>query len=163
VSDISASSQARTILVEVVLLSECGGVLRYRARREALGRGVHPDDLAVGLTGLTLCTPGAFLHSTSWRYEDGMLVLSYVALPDQVPLATRPVNVDAMVVSNSPLVPSPCAVELDAVAAHACRHLALLPTTDPVAVEAAAAAPQLWALIGKLPAGDAGGIGSLAP
>jgi hypothetical protein len=162
VSDISASSQARAIFVEVVLLSERDGVLRYRTRREALEGGVHPDDLAVALAGLTLCIPGAFLHSTSWRYEDGAIVLSYAALPDPVRLATRPVDADAMVVSASPLVPSPSAVRLDAVTAHACRHLALLLTTDPVAVEAAAEAPQLWALIGKVPAGPAGALGSLA-
>ena len=161
-SDISASAQARAIFVEVVLLSERDGVLRYRAEREALDGGVHPDDLAVALTGLTLCTPGAFLHSTSWREEHGALVLSYAALPDPVPQATRPVVVDAMVASGSPLVPSPCAVDLDAVAAHACRHLALLLTTDPVAVEAAAEAPHMWGLIAKLPAGTAGALGSLA-
>ena len=153
-----------TISVEVVGLSERDGVLHYRVRREMLADGVHPDDLALGLAGLTLCTPGALLHSTSWRYENGTLVLTYAALPDAAPAdQTRPVDVDAMVVSTSPLVPSPCAIDLDAVAAHACRHLALLLTTDPVTVEAAAAAPAIWALIGKLPAGPAGALSGLAP
>lgn len=148
--------------MEVVLLCERDGVLRYRMRRDDLEDGVHPDDLAFGLAGLTLCTPGALLHSTSWRYEDGTLVLTYAALPDPARQGTREVDVDAMVVSTSPLVPSPCAIDLDAVAAHACCHLALLLTTDPVAIEAAAAAPAIWSLIGKLPAGPAGALGGLA-
>lgn len=162
VSDISANSQARTISVEVVLLSERDGVLRYRVRRDVLEDGVHPDDLAFGLAGLTLCTPGGLLHSTSWRYESGSVVLTYAALPDLWPQATRRVEVDAMAVAASPLMPSPCTVDIDAVAAHACRHLALLLTTDPVAVEAAVAAPAIWTLIGKLPAAPAGALSGLA-
>lgn len=145
-------------------MSERDGILRYRTVREGLEDGVHPDDLALSLAGLTLCTPGALLHSTSWRHENGSLVLTYIALPD--PAANGPddgvVNIDAMVVSNSPLMPSPCTVDRDAVAGHGVRHLALLLTTDPVIAEAAAAAPRIWALIGKVPAGPAGAFRSLA-
>jgi hypothetical protein len=162
VADISASSQARATSVEVVLLSERDGVLRYRVRRDVLEDGVHPDDLALGLAGLSLCTPGALLHSTSWRHENDTLVLTYAALPDLWPQSTRRVEVDAMAVAASPLMPSPCTVDIEAVAAHACRHLALLLTSDPVAIDAAAAAPALWTLIGKLPAAPAGALRDLA-
>lgn len=150
--------------MEVVRLSERDGVLRYRVVREALTPGVHPDDQAVCMAGLTLCTPGALLHSTSWREENGTIVLTYAALPDPDPRSaeTRPVNVDAMVASSSPLVPSPCGLDLDAVAAHAGRHLALLLTADPVTIEAAVAAPRIWALIAKLPAGTARVLNRLA-
>jgi len=163
VSDISASLQRRTISVEVVLLSELEGALRYRTRRDRLEGDLHPDDLAFALAGLTVCTTGALLHSTSWRHERDTLVLTYVALPDPSPLPdSRMVIADAMVVSNSPLVPSPYSVGLDAVATHACRYLALLLTSDPVVIEAAADAPRLWALIRKISAGPAGAFGSLA-
>lgn len=145
------------------MLSEREGVLRYRIRCAVLQDDIHPDDLALDLAGLTLCTPGALLHSTSWRYADGALVLTYAALPDPAAQGTRGVNVDAMVVSTSPLVPSPCTIDHDAVAAHAARHLALLLTTDAVTMEAAAAAPAIWALIGKLPAAPADALRGLAP
>ena len=149
--------------MEVVLLSERDGVLCYRVCREELEDGVHPDDLALSLAGLTLCTPGALLHSTSWRYDAGTLVLTYAALPDPEPAESRAVDVDAMVISGSPLVPSPYAIDRDAVAAQACRHLARLFATDPVTIEAAAAAPGIWTLIGKLLTGPAGALGLLAP
>jgi hypothetical protein len=158
VPDISALPQPRTISVEVVLLAERGEVLHYRTRREELDDGVHPDDLALSLAGLTLCTPGALLRSTSWRHEADGLVLTYAALPDPAPEGPSEsiVNVDATVASTSPLISSPCSVDLDAVAAHACRHLALLLTTDPVVAEAAAARQRIWELIGKIPAAPEG-------
>lgn len=147
------------VIVEVIALSESDGSLRYRVRRAALDEGLHPDDLAIRLSGLSLCTPGALLHSTSWRYDTGTLVLTYAALPDPNPdQAAAQVAADAMVIARNPLVPSPPRIDVDAVAAHACRHLALLVTTDPVVADAATYLPQLWQLIAKLPAGCAGGL-----
>lgn len=144
--------------VEVLLFSEAGGLLRFRAVRERLDPATHPDDLARGLSGLTACTPGAALHSTSWRYEDAGVVLTYAALPDPRPWDTRPVVLDAMVSGAGPLSPSPIALDLGAVAAHACRHLALLVTTDDDVALAARELPGLWDLVTKLPPAVAGGI-----
>ena len=144
--------------VEVLLLSEADGLLRFRSVRERLHPAMHPDDLARGLSGLTACTPGAALHSTSWRYADEGVVLTYVALPDPRPLGTRAVVLDAMVTGTGPLTPSPVALDLGAVAAHACRHLALLVTTDGDVALAAREMPGLWDLITKLPPAVAGGI-----
>ncbi|WP_027346130.1 hypothetical protein [Hamadaea tsunoensis] len=142
--------------VEVLLFSEADGLLRYRAAAADRPPGVHPDDLAIDLSGLTLCTPGALLHSTSWRYAADRIVLTYAALPDPWPRDVLPVPSDAMVVSASPLMPSPATVDVAAVATHAVRHLALLVTTDPVVAAAAVEAPELWALIAKQPPGPAG-------
>jgi len=146
-------------IVEVVLLSAEAGTLRYRTVSAPLPAGPHPDDLALRLSGLTLCTPGAVLHSTSWRFEREAVVLTYAALPDPAPQpgAAR-VAVDRMVSGGAALAPSPPAVDPDAVAAHAARHLALLVGTDPVVAEAAALQPEIWDLLAKLPAGLAGAL-----
>jgi hypothetical protein len=155
--------------VEVVLLSATGGRLRYRVRRQRLDAGVHPDDLARRLSGLTVCTPGAVLHSTSWRHTDDGVVLTYAALPDPSPdgdggdrTGGTDVAVDAMVAGAGPLTPSPAVVDAAAVAAHACRHLALLARTDDDVALAARARPDLWEPIGKLPPSCAGGLAPVA-
>ncbi|SNT13068.1 hypothetical protein SAMN05421812_103303 [Asanoa hainanensis] len=145
-------------IVEVVLLSAADGALRYRTVSSALPAGVHPDDLALHLSGLTLCTPGATLHSTSWRFESESVVLTYAALPDPSPTTTLPLSPDRMVTGRAALAPSPPDVDTDAVAAHAARHLALLTVTDPVVAAAATAQPDLWDLLAKLPAGLAGAL-----
>ncbi|GIF74521.1 hypothetical protein [Asanoa siamensis] len=145
-------------IVEVVLLSADRGMLRHRTVRAPLPSGPHPDDLALHLSGLTLCTPGATLHSTSWRFVDRAVVLTYAALPDPSPSDTEPLAPDRMVIGGAALAPSPPHVDADAVAAHAARHLALLATTDPVVAAAAAAQPELWDLLAKLPAGLAGAL-----
>jgi hypothetical protein len=146
----------RVPAVEVLLLSEQDGVLRYRTAVAELPDGIHPDDVAIELSGLTLCTPGALLHSTSWRFDGERIVLTYAALPDPAPVAAVPVAADAMVVSASPLTPSPQGVDASAAATHAVRHLALLLSTDAIVAAAAAEAPVLWDLIGKLQPGPAG-------
>jgi len=63
--------------VEVLLLSERDGVLHYRAQRAPLPPDWHPDDLAFCLAGMAMCDRTALLHSTSWRYEDGAVVLTF--------------------------------------------------------------------------------------
>jgi hypothetical protein len=145
-------------IVEVVLLSAAGGALCYRTESAALPPGVHPDDLALHLSGLTLCMPGATLHSTSWRFAAESVVLTYAALPDPAPADTNPLSPDRMVTGHAALAPSPPKVDTDAVAAHAARHLALLAQTDPVVAAAAAAQPHLWDLLAKLPTGLAGAL-----
>jgi hypothetical protein len=143
--------------VEVVLLSQYDGRLRYRMVRAGLKTEAFPDDVALGLSGLKLCTPGGLLHSTSWRHTPESLILTYAALPDPRPdLSTADVAVDGMRSGTAPLVPSPPSIDEDAVAAHACRHLALLRTTDDLAADAAREQPELWTLIGKLTPGTAG-------
>ncbi|WP_117211052.1 hypothetical protein [Allorhizocola rhizosphaerae] len=135
--------------IEVLALSERDGCLRYRRLVADLREGVHPDDAARALSGLTACTPGGVLHSTSWRYEPGAIVLTYAALPDpRADLPTALVQTDA-VATGAPLAPSPARLDIDAVAAHACRHLAQLAVTDYGIAGAAKAQPDLWELIAK--------------
>jgi len=145
-------------IVEVVLLSAAGGAVHFRTVSAPLPVGPHPDDLALHLSGLTPRTPGATLHSTSWRYAAGSVVLTYAALPDPAPTGTTALSPDRMVIGGAALAPSPPRVDADAVAAHAARHLALLAGTDPVIAAAASLQPHLWGLLAKLPAGLAGAL-----
>lgn len=145
------------VTVEVLALSEVSGRLHFRRVGHALTSGAHPDDVARRLCGLTACTPGAILHSTSWRYDAGAVVLTYAALPDPDNAGSEAVPADEYAVGG-PLTPSPARISLGAVAAHACRHLALLAGTDPEVGAAAKAQPQLWELLGKLTPAVAGGL-----
>jgi hypothetical protein len=104
---------------------------------------------------LTLSDHGALadtavLHSTSWRVDGPVVILTYVALinvPDAVRLAwpnARPVSMDAVkTVGPAPAhdpagPPSPRYID---VLKHAIRHLAFLRDTDPTTY---AAFPPHW-------------------
>mgnify|MGYP006976748855 FL=1 len=140
-------SPATGPVVETVLLSAGRGRLWYRVRRSDLGAAV-PDEVARRVSGLAAGEPAGLLHSTSWRFEAGRVVLTYVALPDAAPgPGLRPVPLESRSASAGPLAPSPVSVSMDDVAVHACRHLAYLRHTDPLVRRRAEAAPQLWALI----------------
>ncbi len=137
-----------SVVVEAVLLSAVAGKLHYRVRSAELPDGGHPDALARDLTGLTV---EGLLHSTSWRFDRGAVVLTYAALPDPQPLGSQPLDATR----PTPYAIDPLAPALDGVsphdaAVHAGRHLAYLRQTDPVVALAAACAPELWDLIGEL-------------
>lgn len=126
-------------LVEAVLLGARSGRLYFRTVGRRLGDGEHPDACARDLAG-----PGvSLLHSTSWRYMAGEIVLTYAALPDPSPGGV-PVPDIPTTPATDPLAPSPAEVRPEAVAAHACRHLAFLRHTDPTV---ATHATELWDLI----------------
>lgn len=150
------------VIVEVILLSERDGSLRFRDERAAVSGGAHPDDVARQLAGLSPCTEGGLLHSTSWRVEDDAIVLTYAALPDLRPDGTRAVRSDATTSGAHPLAPSPAVVDVDAVAAHACRHLAMLAVTDDAVEDACRLLPRLWEPLRKLSPVPAGGLSAVA-
>lgn len=140
-------SRAPATVVETVLLSAGHGQVWYQVRQADLGAAA-PDEVARRLSGLAAGDAAGLLHSTSWRFEAGRVVLTYAALPDPVPgPCLRPVPLLPRSASVGPLAPSPELVSTDDVAAHACRHLAYLRHTDPLVRRRAQAAPQLWALI----------------
>ncbi len=149
------------VFVEAILLSARDGGLRFRQCRAAVTGGAHPDDVARQLARLSPCTEGGLLHSTSWRVEDGVVVLTYAALPDLDPQHTRPVRLDAMTSGPHPLAPSPATVDLDAVAAHACRHLAMLADTDGTVAAATRLLPHLWEPLRKLVPVPAGALAAV--
>ncbi|GAA1642349.1 hypothetical protein GCM10009828_083800 [Actinoplanes couchii] len=122
-----------------------GARLTYRVSEHRLDGDVHPDEVARRLAGSGQVD---VLHSTSWRFEAGRIVLTYVALPDPDPHDATDLDPATGIVSgDDPLSPSPAHVERTAVAAHACRHLAFLRHTDPLVAGAALRQPRLWALL----------------
>lgn len=147
---------AHRVAVEVLALR--GDPLAYRRRIAALQPESLPDDAAAALLG-GLPRDGV-LHSTSWRRDPAWgLVLTYVALPDERAADTPAVPLGDLAVTSGqdPLSPSPAAVSVDQVAAHAVRHLALLRHTDGPVADALGRHPALDAAIAAvdpLPAGQ---------
>ncbi|MFI5938194.1 hypothetical protein [Actinoplanes sp. NPDC051494] len=134
------------VVVETFVLGSVDAQVTYRAARRGLSGGEHPDAAARELAGVG---PDGLLHSTSWRFAEGRIVLTYAALPDPEPWtatvlrgAGRPPAAGA-----DPLTPSPERVGDADVVAHACRHLAFLHGTDPVVAATAEQHPALWELL----------------
>jgi hypothetical protein len=130
--------------VELILLSLGPGGLRFRSVSAPLDRGTHPDTVARALSGLGPDDGAALIHSTSWRFCGGRIILTYAALPDPAPYGAHPVPLWPAAGSGQALAPSPGDLEPADVAVHACRHLAYLHRTDPLVAHCAAAAPALW-------------------
>lgn len=132
-------------VVEVFRLGMRDARLTYRVSQHRLTGDVHPDVVARRLAGSGQVD---VLHSTSWRFEAGRILLTYVALPDPDPRDAVTLDPSAEIAAGEdPLSPSPERIERSAVAAHACRHLAFLRHTDPVVASAASLQPRLWELI----------------
>ncbi|GAA2574511.1 hypothetical protein GCM10010435_57590 [Winogradskya consettensis] len=140
------------VAVETLLIGVHDGHLTYRAAEEGLADNEHPDAAARRLAGfgspLGSLGSGRLIHSTSWRFDAGRIVLTYAALPDPDPAtAQRFPASGAMTATGTALDPSPPHVDRADVIAHAARHLAFLHRTDPAVAEAALEQPPLWALL----------------
>ncbi|TMG26501.1 MAG: hypothetical protein E6H97_08345 [Chloroflexi bacterium] len=115
---------------------------------------VHGDSLRIGLAPASSpgdeviaamrwypLTPRA-VHSTSWRSEEGRVILTYVAAvepPDQLP----PDSLETLAVGRAELargeaMAAPLAIGVGAVLEHALRHLAWLIRDDPAIATALA-------------------------
>lgn len=144
------------VAVEVVALRCADGALAYRVVRTLLPRGEHPDAIARGLVGFEAGEPSGVLHSTSWRCEDGIVVLTYVACPDRS-AAPADALVPPLLAQGTPTQPAPPELDMPQVAAHAVRHLAFLAERGEF-VECVRAERTLWDAIRGLdpsPAGEA--------
>ncbi|MFY1692871.1 hypothetical protein [Plantactinospora sp. WMMB782] len=152
------TASAVPVEVETILLSAVSGELRFRVRTGALTEGEHPDGVARDLAGLSRRGPDVLLHSTSWRFQNTGIVLTYVALPDPHPKADQstPVEPLPVVSQEDPLAPTPAIVRLVDVAVHACRHLAFLRHTDPLVAARADELPDLWRHISRFSPAVAG-------
>ena len=151
---------ALSVVVETLLLGTHDGHLTYRVARRSLHGDEHPDAAARRLAGFAEGGPpgGGILHSTSWRFASGQIVLTYAALPDPDPRSAAILHAPAEPAHGvDPVAPSPPQVGQADVVAHACRHLAFLHDTDPVVTAAGRRHPQLWTLLGEFrpePAGQ---------
>ncbi len=112
--------------VELIAARLQGDRLRYLVDRQACAIGLDPDETARAATAeLFPAVPlrRFVVHSTSWRYERGCLLLTYLAYSDELPFEELPQVLprDADAVGKG--IPS--------VAAHAIRHLAFLSSQEP--------------------------------
>lgn len=162
-------ARAAAVAVETLLLGARDGRLTCRVFRQDLSGSEHPDAAALRLAGFADGGRreggggeggggegegggggggGGILHSTSWRFAAGQIVLTYAALPDPDPRGAAVVEPAlAPAGGGDPLVPSPPRVEQAEVVEHACRHLAFLRRTDPIVALASAEQYRIWALL----------------
>lgn len=102
-----------------------GDRLRFVVARRACATA-DPDAIArEGMEQLfpTLSLDRVVLHSTSWRYEDGILTLTYLGYSDELPIDPLPLVLKTGAHADGD--------GADAVVAHAVRHLAFLVHQDP--------------------------------
>lgn len=135
------------VRVQLLRMGVVGDVLRWRASQVPLAAHGTPDQAARELAGLNGIPPATHiaLHSTSWRHEAGVVLLTYALFPDESATgAWSPVPVH-VVVSADRLHPSPLELHNGHVAAHAARHLAdLADGRDPHLTACAQRAPDVW-------------------
>jgi len=148
-------------VVETVLFSVQAGRLAFRVRRKRLSGGDHPDALARRLAGLDRASDRAgLLHSTSWRFEGGVVVLTYAAVPDPTPIGASPLDPErGAPYPMDPLAPGAVRLTPHDVAGHAGRHLSYLRRTDPLVARAADGQVELWDAIGRYEPALAGALG----
>ncbi|MFB9184986.1 hypothetical protein ACFFX1_43285 [Dactylosporangium sucinum] len=157
------------VRVEVLVVGVRDATVHYRRVCAALPRDTHPDAAAAGLAAPARgvqrdgphpgWAPLTLLHSTSWRFDAGAVVLTYLAVLDGTAAAdSAPLVSRALAHSGDPAAPSPAQVPVDAVAAHALRHLAWLRERDEVAAAALAGVPALWDALDDVTPAPAGAL-----
>ena len=112
--------------VELIAARFEGDRLRYSVVRRACAVEIDPDETA--RSGTASLFPGlpmrrVVVHSTSWRYEQGTLLLTYLAYSDELPFDDLPhvLPRDAKAVGTG----------VASVVAHAIAHLAFLAGQEP--------------------------------
>jgi len=93
----------------------------------------HPNQAVVASLAKHDIAPRA-VHSTSWRYDRGRLILTYLAVLDGA--VKPPEGMDSVEVRRTDLARGsatgpPASIEIDSVVEHALRHLAWLLRDDP--------------------------------
>jgi hypothetical protein len=115
------------IVVEMIAARLVGDEVRYEcAERESKG-SIDPNetanaDLASRFPGLVL--DDAVVHSTSWRYDEDHIVLTYLGYSEHLEPKALTHHFPVANVKDPEEGP-------DSVAAHAVRHLAFLVREDP--------------------------------
>jgi len=94
------------------------------------GHGEHPIDTVRRLAGSAM--PGLrLLHSTSWRFERGAVVLSFLVVMDESRIGEfETVPVHRVDLARSTATEAPPAIGYEQVLEHALRHLAWLAKED---------------------------------
>jgi hypothetical protein len=113
--------------VELILARIDGDRLRYLVTRHPCGAHTDPDRRARSAMVRMfrrVSLRRAVVHSTSWRYDDGLLILTYLGYSDALPVGDLPLLL--------PLDAPVTGAGVSVVAAHAVRHLAFLTRQDAV-------------------------------
>ena len=103
-----------------------------------------PGEAAASAIG-QLATSALVVHSTSWRFQSGNLVLTYIAVIANAEAAIggfQAIRVRRQDIGRGTATAPPQAVTLGEVVEHALRHLAWLARDDP---SITAALPEDWA------------------
>jgi hypothetical protein len=120
------------VIVEVVMSRVSTDEMRYSISKKAHPKSGDPMDTAKA--AVTARFPDvslrkAIVHSTSWRYDDESIVLTFLAYADEIPLDGLPRSLaldEAKDLANEDEGQA-------SIAAHAIRHLAFLVATEPKA------------------------------
>lgn len=153
---------APPVAVEVVLLRhDSAEGFTYRLLVTALCRGMSPDRVARSLALLDEDSDMHVVHSTSWHAtRQGGIALTYLVHPDPAPDRPGTPLLEPHVIARSPRPghPTPPALEMDHVVAHAVRHLAFLEGSDPTIAAHLASYPELVRSLRSLPSTTAGEV-----
>jgi hypothetical protein len=109
--------------------------------RVGLAATAKPADVVLGVLGWYPLEP-VVVHSTSWRHEEGRVILTYIAVvapPRELPadsLVELPVGRAEL--ARGEAMAAPKAIGVEAVLEHALRHLAWLVKDDPAVMQALA-------------------------
>lgn len=110
--------------------------------RVGVSRSAQPSQIVLDVLAWYPLSPRV-VHSTSWRYEDGLIVLTYVVVVDP-PQLLPPHSLELIPVKRSDLARGSAmapaeTITVDAVLEHGLRHLAWLIRDDPAIATALAA------------------------
>jgi hypothetical protein len=134
----SSKFAVQTIEILPVALGGAGGAVWLKpvhaeSLRIGMRRGSKPAELVLQAIGWYSLEP-VVVHSTSWRQEDGRVVLTYLVVvkpPTKLPpgsLAVLPVARTRL--ARGEAMAAPAAIDVEAVLEHALRHLAWLIRED---------------------------------
>jgi hypothetical protein len=138
--------------LEILAVTLAGGRLSWfkpvhaPSLRVGLPRAVEPSDRVLEVIGWYPLLPRV-VHSTSWRYEEDRLVLTYLVVVEPAvllpPDSLEMVNVERADLDRGGSMAPPGSIALAAVLEHALRHLSWLIRDDPAI---AAALPE-WSAV----------------
>lgn len=148
----SASVVVQTL--EILTVELVDGEVRWlkplhaESLRVGLPVSGQPGDVVLGVMSWFPLTPRV-AHSTSWRYEEGRVILTYIVVvePPEIlpPDSLVPIPVARATIARGEAMAPPKAIGVAAVLEHALRHLAWL-VKDDAAI--AAALPDWLAVLG---------------
>jgi hypothetical protein len=155
ISDVPWSAELSTQSLEVLIVTLEGEApvwlkpIHAESLRVGLPSTARPGDVVLETLGWYDLVPRV-VHSTSWRHEEGRVVLTYVAVvetPSSLPadaLTGRPVARTDL--ARGDATAPPTGIGVDQVIEHALRHLSWLVRDDPAI---AAALPDWGGLLDR--------------